>query len=266
MIELPTEKSKVENYNPSLLIIGGRPKCGKSSFISSIEDNLVIDLENGYRALSVMKVQAKTAKDLEEIRDAIIAKGKELHKAPFKRITIDNATRLEELSVAVANQLYRETPMGAKYGYLKDANGMTVINPKTGQPVLDPKADVRQLPNGSGYTYMRKALRKLIDMFRPLCDTLILITHVKDKTVLKDSEEISEMSIDLAGKTSDILCGEADAVGVIYRSSNKTYLSFIGGEGTIREARSPHLRGKKFLIGESDDKGNVKFNCNGIFI
>lgn len=105
MIKLPTERSVVENYNPRLLVIGGRPKAGKSSFVAAIDDNLIIDLEDGYRSLPVMKVQARTANDLKEIRDAIIAKGKELKKAPYRFITIDNATRLEEISISVANQM-----------------------------------------------------------------------------------------------------------------------------------------------------------------
>ena len=91
MIQLPTERSVVDNYNPKLLIIMGRPKQGKSSFVAAIDDNLIIDLEDGYRALSVMKVQARSMKDLQEIKSAIIAKGKELHKAPYRFITIDNA-------------------------------------------------------------------------------------------------------------------------------------------------------------------------------
>lgn len=103
-------------------------------------------------------------------------------------------------------------------------------------------------------------------MFKPLCETLVLVTHVKDKSIKKDGEEISEMSIDMAGKLSDIICGEADAVGMIYRNGNKTYLTFEGGEGTIREARPLHLRGKKFLIAESNADNEVKFNTDGIFI
>ena len=63
MIQLPTERSVVDNYNPKLLIIMGRPKQGKSSFVAAIDDNLIIDLEDGYRALSVMKVQARSMKD-----------------------------------------------------------------------------------------------------------------------------------------------------------------------------------------------------------
>ena len=266
MIQLPTERSKVESYNPKLLVVGGRPKAGKSSFAASIDNNLIIDLEDGYRSLSVMKVQARTAQDLEDIRNAIIAKGKELKKAPYKFITIDNATRLEEMSLSVAAQLYRNTAMGQSWGLLKDSNGRPIKDSNTGSYKIDPNADVRLLPNGSGYLYARKAMRKLIDMFKPLCETLILVTHIKDKNIQKEGEEVSEMSIDLAGKLGEIICGEADAVGNIYREGNKTYLSFQGGEGTIKEARPLHLRGKKFVIGESDDKGNVTFNTKGIFI
>lgn len=266
MITLPTERSVVETYNPKLLVVFGKPKSGKSSFVAAIDDNLVIDLEDGYRALSVMKVQARTAKDLQEIKSAILAKGKELKAAPYRFITIDNATRLEEMSVTLAAELYRQTPMGAQWGLMKDSKGMIAKDPKTGKPVPDPKADVRTLPNGSGYLYLRKAIRQLIDMFKPLCESLILICHVKDKQITKNGQEMSEMAVDLAGKSADLVCGEADAVGYLYREGNKTFLSFEGGDNTIREARSPHLKGKKFLVAESDESNEVKFDVSKIFI
>lgn len=265
MITLPTERSKPESYNPQLLIILGRPKSGKSSFIASIPDNLVIDLEDGYRALSVMKVQARTAKDLFEIREAIIAKGKEIKKRPYRFITIDNATRLEELAVALAGSKYQHTAMGQNWGWLKDANNNIKKDAK-GNKIPDPKADVRLLPNGAGFLYLRLAIRQLIDMFKPLCETLILVTHTKDKQIRVDGSDISEVSVDLAGKTSDIICGEADAVGLIYRKDNKTILTFKGGDNTIKEARSPHLRGKEFVVGVSDKEDNVKFNSSKIFL
>lgn len=266
MIELPTERSVVSNYNPKLLILMGRPKQGKSSLVASIDDNLIIDLEDGYRALSVMKVQARNMRDLEEIKAAIIAKGKELKKAPYRFITIDNATRLEEMSLPVAAEMYRNTAMGQGYGLLKDAKGLPVKDPKTGKQMIDPKADVRTLPNGAGYTYLRKALRTMIDMFKPLCETLILVTHVKDKQIRKDGQEMSEMAVDLAGKSADIICGEADAIGLIYRDGNKTYVSFEGGDNTIKEARCPHLRGQKILVAESNESNEVTFDASKIFI
>ena len=48
------------------------------------------------------------------------------------------------------------------------------------------------------YLYLRKASRQRRDMFKPLCETLILVTHVKDKQIRKDSQEMSELSVDLA--------------------------------------------------------------------
>ena len=107
----------------------------------------------------------------------------------------------------------------------------------------------------------------MIDMFKPLCETLILVTHVKDKQIRKDSQEMSEVSVDLAGKTGDIICGGADAIGMIYRDGNKTYISFEGGDNTIKEARCPHLRGKKILVAESNENDDdVKFDTSKIFI
>jgi hypothetical protein len=103
-------------------------------------------------------------------------------------------------------------------------------------------------------------------MFKPLCDTLILVCHVKDKQIKKNSEEMSEMSVDLAGKTGDIICGEADAIGYVYRDGKNTYVSFNGGDNTIREARPLHLRGKVFKVAESDDENNLKVDMGQLFI
>lgn len=266
MITLPTERSVVDNYNPKFLIIGGKPKCGKSSFVAAIDNNLIIDLEDGYRALPVMKVQARSVQDMEEIKNAIIAKGKEIKKAPYRFITIDNATRLEEMALPFAAEIYRNTQMGKDFGVLKDAKGLPIKDSKTGKFMYDPKADVRMLPQGSGYTYLRVAIRKMIDMFKPLCDTLILVTHVKDKAIRVNGEEVEEMSINLAGKLGDIICGEADAVGMIYRQGNKTFLSFESGDNTIREARPLHLRGKKILVAESNENNEVTFDVSKVFL
>lgn len=265
-IVLPTERSKVSNYNPKLLVLFGKPKSGKSTLMASLESNLIIDLEDGYRSLSVMAVQARSANDLFDIREAILERGREIKKMPYRFITIDNATRLEEMAVAYANDLYRNTPMGAGWGYLKDNKGNNVKDKTTGKFLLDPKADVRQLPNGAGYLYMRQAVRKLIDMFKPLCESLILVAHVKDKQIKKNGEEMSEMTVDLAGKLGDIICGEADAIGYIYRDGNKTFVSFEGGDNSIREARPLHLRGKKILVASSDENNDLTVDMSKIFV
>ena len=265
-IVLPTERRKATDYNPRLMVIFGKPKSGKSSLMASLENNLIIDLEDGYRSLDVMCVQARSAADIFNIKTAIEQKNQENGDKPFYRfITIDNATRLEEMSLPFAASLYRKTSMGATWGYKKDNIGNILLD-KNGKKVPDPKADVRQLPNGAGYLYMRQALKEMINMFRPLCDTLILVCHVKDKQIKKNDEETTEMVVDLAGKTGDIICGEADAIGYVSRQGNKTLLTFKGGDNNIRGSRPLHLREKIFEVASSDEAGNLKVDMSKIFL
>jgi len=263
-IILPTQRSEAQNYNPRLMVLFGLPKSGKSSCVASLDDNLIIDLEDGYRALSVMKVQARNITDIFAIKAALQKKIAENGKNPYKFITIDNATRLEEMCLEYAAALYRKLPMAQNWGLKRDKEGNLVrVNGKT---VPDPKADVRTLPNGSGYLYLRMALKDVIDTFQNLCDTLILVCHVKDKQIQMNGAESTELAVDLAGKLGDIICGKADAVGYIYREKNNTIISFEGGEGHIREARPLHLRGKQFIVGTSDENNVLTMDMSKIFL
>ena len=125
--------------------------------------------------------------------------------------------------------------------------------------------DIRLLPNGSGYLYIRQAVRKVLDMFKNLTEHFILVGHVKDVMIENNGEELSEMALDLVGKLSSIVCGEADAVGFVYRKGNETHFSFKGGDGTIKEARAPHLRGKDIVIATGNDDGTITTYWNKVF-
>ena len=230
MIILPTEKVKARVKNPRFLIIYGKPKSGKTTLVASLESNLIIDLEGGTEFIDCLAIQARNISDLGEIANAIREKNKECNGYFYKHITIDNATRLEELTLDYARILYNQTPMGKSF-----------------------KGDVRTLPQGAGWFYIRQAVRKVIDTFRDLCEEFILVGHTKEKIINKEGEELSEMQLDLAGKLSDIICGEADAIGYVYRKKNQTIISFKGGENTIVEARASHLKGQNIVIAESND-------------
>lgn len=153
MIEtLPTEKSIVTNYNPSFLLLFGKPKSGKSSLMASLENNLILDLEDGYRALSALKVDIKKASDIFIVSNLIKEKIEKEGKHPYRFITIDNATRLEDLALPYAAHLYRNTPMGMDWGCMKDPNNPSLLlKDAKGKNIPDPKADVRLLPKGAGY-------------------------------------------------------------------------------------------------------------------
>lgn len=244
MIVLPKEKVKAKVENPRFLIIFGKPKAGKTTLASKLDNNLIVDLEGGSEFLEALAVQARSVKDLGDIANAIREEIKSTGKKPYKYITLDNASRLEEICLSYATTLYRQTPMGKNYS----------------------GNDVRTLPNGSGYMYLQQAVRKVIDMFRDLCDNFILIGHLKDKMINKEGEELSEMSLDLVGKLANIICGEADAVGYVYRKKNETHISFEGGDNSVREARAPHLRGKNIVIAESDENNNIKVYWDKIYL
>lgn len=243
MIILPTQKVPASSTNPSFLILYGRPKSGKTSCLAQLDNNLIVDLEGGSTFIEALAVQARSVNDLGEIAQAIRAKNSEVGHNFYKHITIDNATRLEEICLSYAATLYRQTPIA------KNWKG----------------TDVRTLPNGSGYFYIRQAVRKVIDMFRELCDEFILVGHVKDVQVDQNGEELSEMALDLVGKLSSIICGEADAVGYLYRKGNETHISFKGGDGTIKEARAPHLRGKDIVIATGNEDGTITTDWKQIY-
>ena len=156
----------------------------------------------------------------------------------------------------------RQTPMGMNWKVIETKD------PKTGKVLSkkpDPNADVRQLPNGAGWGYIRDAIKEMVNMFRPYCETLILVGHVKDKQIKKEGEEISEMQLDLAGKSSTIICGEADAIGLIYRKGNSTYMSFENSGIATNEARPLHLRGRKFEVIKSDGAGHMRVDLSQVF-
>lgn len=236
MIVLPTQRIQAVSENPKYLILYGLPKAGKTSAVAQLDNNLIIDLEGGSTFVDAMSIQCRTINDLGEAAQAIRAKNQEVGHNFYKHITIDNATRLEDICLSFAATLYRKTELG------KNWKG----------------DDVTTLPRGAGYKYLRDAVKKVIDMFKELCDEFILIGHVKDSITEKDGEEVTAKEIDLVGKLGKIVCSMADAVGYVYRKGNETHISFKGGmDDTIMEARAKHIAGKDIIIATGDEDGNL---------
>lgn len=241
MIELPKENRKNEiDENPKLLVLFGKPKMGKTEIIARLDNNLIIDLEEGTNYTPTgMIVQANNLDELFEIATKIKEEG-----CPYEKITLDTVTSLEDMILPLAAKLYRKTPIG------KNWDG----------------TDVRLLPNGAGYLFIREAFKQVIDGFKGLCKYLILIGHTKDKMINKQGKELSENSIDLTGKLERIVAAKADALGYFYRNKNQNIINFNGGEDFITEARPRHLRGREIVIGESNEKGEIVTYWDKIFI
>lgn len=236
-LTLPTSKIPASTTNPKFLVLIGREKVGKTSALAQLDNNLIIDLEGGSTFVDAMAIQCRTISDLGEAASAIRAKNKEVGHNFYRHITIDNATSLEEICLGYAATLYRQQPVGKNW---------------TG-------TDVRTLPQGSGYYYLRTAVLKVIDMFKELCDEFILIGHIKD-TIVDDpstGEELTERSLDLVGKLAGMVCRRCDGVGYMYRSGNEVHIKFKADKNIAMGCRSDHLRNKDIVISEMDDETGI---------
>lgn len=238
-MELPKSKRKAIRVNPRKLILFGPPKVGKTSLVANLPDCLLVELEpNGADFVDAMTVQASSVQELAEIGKAIKKEG-----YPYKYVAIDTITKLEEIILPYAATLYKGTPMGSNW---------------TG-------SDVRKLPNGSGYLYLREAFFKVLEEIYTWADNIILIGHLKDKLIEKKGEEVSALELDLTGKIKSIVAADSDAIGYLYRKDNNTILSFKTNDQVICGARSEHLRNKEFNVSSLDENGNVSFSWDGIY-
>ncbi len=250
---LPTSKEKSTRVDPKSMIIFSQPKMGKTSMVAELDNCLIIDLEDGSQFVNALKynVIAEAKKQdklplvvLKELMTAIKEANAKKGGFVYKYIAIDTVTALEEIVLVLANNLYKETPQG------KNWDG----------------EDVTTLAGGAGYRFTRMALSTVLNSLEGLCDTLIILGHVKDKLVEKSGEEINERSLDLTGKMPAILCSKVDAIGYLYREDNKTVINFQPSDKLLCGSRSEHLKSKKIVVGESDDAGNLKVDWSQIFI
>jgi len=237
-IVLPTKKVKAERVNPKRLIIYSKPKTGKTTAYAGLEDNLIIDLENGADYVEALKVKVNSLQELLDTGKAIKAAGN-----PYKYITIDTVTALEDMIMPLAIKLYRQTPMGKNY----DGDNVTT------------------LPNGAGYLYIRQAFFQVLDFIDTLAPTIILSGHIKDKVVDDKGEMVMSANIDLTGKIKSLICANADAIGYMYRKGNQTILSFKTNEEVTCGARPEHLRNEEIVISEMID-GVLKTSWEKVFV
>ena len=249
MIELEKQDREAQTANPVFTILFGKPKCGKTTLIAGLQDALIIDMDpsKGTDSVELHKstaIKVSNMTELEELRQSVVAKNKSIGDYYFTYGIFDTATDLEEITLPYALSMYKKTPMG------KTFKG----------------TDIRTLPNGGGYMYIREAYKKVINLFRPLFKYLILTGHVKDKNIDKEGKEVTEYSLDLAGKLARIMIAQADAVGFVYRKKNQTIVNFNGGGDFIAEARPKHLRGKEIVLGDSDEDNVVTTYWDRIFI
>lgn len=228
--------------NPRRLFIFSNTKVGKTSLLSTLPNNLIIDTEDGSTFVpgikfNLLEEHAKTGIGkftlLKELTDEIKKQNKF-----FDYISIDTATGLEDAARGVATYLYKKSNSG------KNFSGMDVVT---------------ELPQGAGYEWLRIAFSMLYGLFDGCFTKSLIITgHIKLTSVNKQGKEIQAKDIQLTGKLKTMVCQKADAIGYLFREkdSKKNIISFRSNENDIVSgARPPHLRNQEIIISEfKDDK------------
>lgn len=250
---LPDKKTKVNIVNPTTLVLFGGTKQGKTTLIANLEDNLIIDLEGGtryYECLAIdvpKKVEEGSDSSWDVLKSIIIdlKKFKEDNngKNKFKYISLDTAGALEDMIMPYAIALYKAEPRNKNYQ----------------------GKNLRTVPNGAGWAYIREAFFNTIAMFNLYCDSLIIVAHTKAKTINKKGQELEITDIDVSGKMSQMLAAKAEAIGLVFRKDNKTMVSFKGEELIVSGARPKHLKEQEFVMCESDKDYNLTFHWDKIF-
>lgn len=229
-IKLPTKVIQSEVKNPKLMIIYSPPKTGKTTLLSKLENNLIIDLEEGTKYLDALKMNIADLNQLQSAGAAIVKAGK-----PYKYVTIDTITKLEEMCLSVAKSMYQQTPMG------KTFDGNSIL----------------ELPQGAGYFWLRQAFTMWLGKIKKLADHIILVGHIKDKFIEKKGKEVMAKDLDLTGKLKQIVTSDADAIGYLYRGGeNELVLNFQSSDEITCGARPSHLKGREIVMAKYDSEAN----------
>lgn len=239
MFELPTAKIPAATQDPKYLILFGLPKVGKTTILSTLDNNLILDFEQGTTYVDALKVQINSLKELKECIKAIKDAGK-----PYKYITIDTITAVEEMAKPLALQMWQNSPLYTTKYEVKD---------------------ITQVPQGAGYSFWRQAIEAIIDLIASATDNIILCGHVKD-AALAENVTGSIKQLDLTGKVSRILSARSDAIGFVHRDEDSNLCINFGQSGEVLTgARPKHLANKDVIVAERQEDGTFVSHWERIY-
>lgn len=198
-IILPKEPVKATRINAKIILLYSLPKVGKTEQLSLLENNLILDMEDGAAYYECLKVAVGSTAQIDEVCASIREEGAKRYAAgkrgedvfPYKYISVDTADAMEGFIEDSATTKYKGTVIG------KGFEGDSVV----------------ELPNGAGYGLIRKDFMDKVLKLASVCKSLIITSHIKDKNINKGGVEATFKDVSLTGKLGSILCSKVDAIG-----------------------------------------------------
>lgn len=247
---LPSAPVEAVATNPRILLVISKPKIGKTPIAALVPNSLLINLE-GRRAdfVTAMKMDANSVSDIAQIGSLIIKAGR-----PYQTLIVDTTSALEEMCIPYGETLYANTGQGKNW-FARGTDGKILIGADGLQVPGEGRlkyGGLLNMPDGQGYGWLREAFFKIIAYLETLAPQLILMGHIKDIMLDKNSSNVSSIEVDLFGKTKGILARKCDAMGYMYRKGNQNIISFKSNDEQACGTTSHHLSGKEIVISQMD--------------
>ena len=250
-IVLPTAPRKATAVNPESICIYGKPKVGKTTVLSELPNNLIIDTERGTAFIDGLVMQPPEGTGPVGIRTWLkdVAKKIRDEGRPYDYVSIDTLSQLDIYSEWWGTWDYMHSIAGKKFNRKTDDLGNLVYG-QDGKSIMlrpdDPTYEsVLTLANGYGYQHTRSAFMEVFDMLKGLGkNCTIFVCHVADKMIgEKNGEQVMVKDLALTGKLRDMLPRIVDATANVWNDDGKMMISFKGNEEKLGGVRGKHLPG-----------------------
>lgn len=258
-ITLPTAPTPAEVVDPSILLIYGHKKQGKTDVMAALSRQTgacVCDLEwsdaegrGGTKFVTATKVRLDSVAAFKDFCAQCAAACK-AGKPPYPLTIWDPIDRIEEWAIEESTARYAATPQG---------QGMKRSGKWDGGSIMTvPGKD--ESTGGAGWGYLREDMMLFLRMTLATAPQVVWVGHVRDvKAAAEKSERLADSKdLDLMGQGRRMAAGAADATGYVVRDSqDNLMISFATKDNRFCGCRCAHLSGRDFALSEwvADGKG-----------
>jgi len=251
---------KRRRVNPATMLYSAKPKIGKTTKLSELPKNLIINLEkNGADFLKNVEIIDATRflnASVEDIKELLIGDIKtkvldiadivnpdERHKAltrilnaliklgrPYDYVSIDTITQADIDAEWAGTELYMDSLQGKSFNREQIQGQPSTKWPrlKYGDPNYQSVIEIGQ----NGWRWSRTIMVDLLNLSRQASKKCtIYVCHIKDKMLSKgDKGEVFVKDIALTGAVADIYSRNVDAIASVWKDEDQLIISFKGNE------------------------------------
>jgi hypothetical protein len=275
---------KKRRVNPATLLYSAKPKIGKTTKLTELEKNLIINLEkNGadfQKSIPIIDASKMLTASPQDIKDLLlndirtkvldiadIADPSQRHAAlnrilnalivlgrPYDYVSIDTITQADIDAEWAGTEMYMDSLQGKTWNreVIQGKPSTQWPRLKYGDKEYQSVLEIGQ----NGWRWSRTIMVDLLALSRQASKKCtIYVCHIKDKMLSKgDKGEVFIKDIALTGAVADIYSRNVDAIASVYKDEDELMITFKGNEdktggnrGDIGSYEGPFIWEKLFV-------------------